>query len=171
MMKKRNVAYSCLLTLAIWQGATPLFADSSSAKAAAPAVSYPAGYRSFTHVKSLLLKANHPLANPFAGLHHVYANPKGLSGLKSGKYDDGAVLVFDLLDPQDGSDATAEGKRKLVGVMQRDSKKFAATGGWGFEGFAGDSKSERLVKDGGASCYGCHQARAQQSFVFSEWRE
>ena len=171
-MKNLKIACSCALTFAIWQGAAPLFAESNAAKSpAAATVAYPDGYRAYTHVKSLLLKPNHPLANPFAGLHHVYANPRALSGLKSGKYEDGSVLVFDLLEPQEGGDATAEGKRKLVGVMQRDSKKFAATGGWGFEGFAGNSRSERLVKDGGVSCYGCHQARTQQSFVFSEWRE
>ena len=167
-MKKLSLATPCVVV-----AAALLMAPMSKAEPApsAGAVAYPEGYRSFTHVKSLMLKPNHPLATPFAGLHHVYANSKALSGLKSGKYQDGAVLVFDLLEPKDAPDAMAEGKRKLVGVMQRDSKKFAATGGWGFEGFGGDSKSERLVKDGGASCYGCHQARVQQSYVFSEWRD
>ena len=170
-MKRAQVVAGCMLSLAL--GAAPLLAEPPQTAQAAKAgsVAYPEGYRAFTHVKSLILKGNHPLANPFEGLHHVYANAKAVSGLKSGKYEDGSVLVFDLLESQDANNATAEGKRKLVGVMQRDAKKFAATGGWGFEGFAGNSKSERLAKDGGTSCYSCHQARAQQGFVFSEWRE
>lgn len=138
---------------------------------APPPVSYPEGYRAFSHVKSLLLKPSHPLANPFAGLHHTYANDKAVRGLKSGKYEDGAIFAFDLLEYKDEESSLVEGKRKLLGVMERNAKKYAATGGWGFEGFAADSKSERLVKDGGAGCFGCHQAQQAKSFVFTEWRQ
>ena len=31
--------------------------------------------------------------------------------------------------------------------------------------------SERLVKDDGLSCHGCHTQRREQGFVFSEWRD
>jgi len=54
----------------------------------------------------------HPLANPFQGIHHVYANDKALEGLKHGDYPDGAVLVFDLLDYQEKDHALTEGKRR-----------------------------------------------------------
>lgn len=136
-----------------------------------PPVAYPEGYRAFSHVKSLLLKPNHALANPFAGLHHTYANDKAVRGLKSGKYEDGAIFAFDLLDYKDEESSLSEGKRKLLGVMERNAKKYSATGGWGFEGFSGDSKTERLVKDGGVGCFTCHQAQQAKSFVFSEWRQ
>ncbi len=65
---------------------------------AANKVPYPEGYRDWTHVKSMIIEPGHALANPFHGIHHVYANSKALTGLKGGKYSDGAVLVFDLLN-------------------------------------------------------------------------
>ena len=133
-------------------------------------VAYPEGYRDWSHVKSMLIEPGHALENPFQGIHHVYANPQAKIGLNTGNYPDGAVLVFDLLNYRDGGNAMQEGSRKLVGVMLRDKTRFATTGGWGFEGFAGDSRDQRLVSDGGASCYGCHTQVKDKAFVFSEMR-
>jgi len=52
-------------------------------------------------------------------------------------------LVFDLYEAQRENNAIVEGPHKLVGVMQKHDKKYSATGGWGFEGFRGDSR-ERM---------------------------
>ena len=134
-------------------------------------VAYPEGYRQWTHLKSMVIQKGHPLENPFAGIHHVYANPKAKQGLKSGNYKNGSVLVFDLLKAEDAGSALAEGPRKLVGVMVKDKKRFAATGVWGFEGFAGDSSTQRLVNDGGVGCYQCHTSQEKKDFVFSTYRK
>jgi len=142
----------------------------AAVSAADTAVPYPKGYRDWHHVKSMVILPGHPLADPFAGVHHIYANDKARAGLTSGQYADGAVLVFDLLEGGVKDNAIAEGARKLVGVMHRDAKRFAATGGWGFEGFAGDSREKRLVGDGGQSCFACHQAQKGQGFVYSASR-
>jgi hypothetical protein len=133
-------------------------------------VGYPEGYRGWQHVKSMVIKPGHPLENPFLGIHHVYGNDKAIQGLRDGKFQDGALLVFDLLDYTDTGDSLQEAGRKLVGVMARDAKKYAATGGWGYEGFAGDSRSERLTKDGGKSCYDCHASQQATGYVFSRLR-
>ena len=150
-----------------------LFAALTMAGAAfaADKVDYPWGYRNWAHVKSMVINADHPLANPFAGIHHVYANGKAAKGLKSGKHEDGAVLVFDLLEANAGGGAVQEGARKFIGVMQKDAKRFAATGGWGYEAFAGDSKSKRVVADGGASCHACHTQQKDKDYVFSALRK
>ncbi len=142
----------------------------AAVSAADTAVPYPKGYRDWHHVKSMVILPSHSLADPFAGVHHVYANDKARAGLRSGQYADGAVLVCDLLDGGVKDNAIAEGARKLVGVMHRDAKRFAATGGWGFEGFAGDSREKRLVGDGGQSCFACHQTQKDQGFVYSASR-
>jgi Cytochrome P460 len=134
-------------------------------------VPFPQGYRNWLHAKSMLIQPGHALENPFQGIHHVYANGKAAKGLKTGNYADGAVLVFDLLNYEEKDKTIQEGKRKLVGVMHKDSAKYASTGGWGFEGFAGDSKAERLVKDGGKSCFECHTAQKAKDYVFSELRD
>ena len=135
------------------------------------AMDYPEGYRHWSHVKTLTLHAGHPLENPFKGIHHVYANPAALKGLQSGAYADGATFVFDLLENVTADHASAEGDRVLIGVMQKDSKGHAATGGWAFQAWSGNSRSERLVNDGGQSCYACHTDAQKDDYVFSHWRE
>lgn len=133
-------------------------------------VAYPEGYRNWTHTKSMLIQPGHALADPFQGIHHIYANNKALAGLKSGSYEDGATFVFDLLNYVDKDKTITEAERKLIGVMHKDAKAHAATGGWGFEGFAGDSKIERLTKDGGKGCFDCHTSEKGKDYVFSGFR-
>jgi hypothetical protein len=148
-----------------------LFSLSTAASTQEQSVPFPEGYRNWLHAKSMLIQPGHALENPFQGIHHVYANALAEAGLKTGKYEDGAVLVFDLLNYQEKDKSIQEGERKLVGVMHKNAKKFATTGGWGFEGFSGDSKTERLVKDGGASCFACHTSEKDKDYVFSEYRK
>lgn len=134
-------------------------------------VDYPEGYRDWTHIKSMLIKPGHPLENPFQGLHHIYGNEKAMQALNGGKYPTGSVLVFDLLNYNEKDKTIQEGARKLVGVMVKNNNLFKETGGWGFEGFAGDSKSKRLVGDGGKGCYSCHTSQEKSDFVFSTMRK
>ena len=86
----------------------------------------------------------------------VYANPVAVKGLNTGTYANEAVFVFDLLNYTEKDLTIQEGDRKLIGIMHKDSNKYSSTGGWGFEGFSGDSKTKRLVNDGGQSCFACH---------------
>lgn len=135
-------------------------------------VPYPSGYREWTHVKSMVIEDGHPLSASFGGIHHLYANEKALDGYRTGKFPDGAVIAFDLLEAARADQAITEGKRKVLGVMQKDAKRFASTGGWGFEAFAGDSKSERVVRDQAqTACFGCHTAQKSKDFVFSSYRQ
>ena len=152
--------------------AAAAFVLTTAALAAAPAeVPYPANYRSWTHVKSMVIEPGHALHAAFGGIHHLYANEQALQGYRTGKFPDGAVMVFDLLEADAADHAVTEGKRKVVGVMHRDAQKFAATGGWGFEGFEGDSTSKRVVgANAGTACYGCHTAQKERGFVFSSYR-
>lgn len=139
--------------------------------AADTAVPYPAGYREWVHVKSMVIEEGHPLHGSFGGIHHLYANRQALEGYRSGRFPDGAVIVFDLLEAVSASNAITEGKRKVVGVMHKDESRYAATGGWGFEGFGGDSRTERAVGANAATaCFECHTARRAADFVFSAWR-
>ena len=134
-------------------------------------IDYPDGYRTWTHIKTMALHKGHPLENPFLGIHHVYGNAEAIAGTKSGQFDDGAVLVFDLLQYLTQDNASTEGDRVLVGVMVKDNAKYSSTGGWGFEGFKGNSHTERLVNDGGQSCFACHTSQKENDYVFTHWRE
>lgn len=136
------------------------------------AVPYPTGYRAWTHVKSMVIQPGHALYDAFGGIHHLYANPKAEAGYKSGKFADGAVIVFDLLEAKAADNAVQEGGRKVVGVMLKDAAKYKATGGWGYEGFKGDSTTERAVGNNAATaCYQCHTAQKDKDFVFSAYRK
>ena len=144
---------------------------SASTHANENSIPYPEGYRNWYHVKSMIIQQGHPLAEDNLGIHHIYANTEALKGYKTGEYPDGAVLVFDLLEDIEKDKTIQEGSRKLIAVMYKDSKFFTKTGGWGYEGFAGDSKTERLVKDKGVSCHSCHLSKQSEGYVFSTLRK
>ncbi|MCX7929469.1 MAG: cytochrome P460 family protein [Chlorobi bacterium] len=135
-------------------------------------VPYQDTFRSWTHVKTLVIRPGHPLYDGFGGIHHVYANNKALGVLKagSGKFPDGSVLVFDLFEASDKDNAIGEGKRKVTAVMVKNSKYYTETGGWGFEAFEGGDRTKRVVKDPVKDCYTCHTGQAHRDYVFSQWR-
>lgn len=135
-------------------------------------VPYPDGYRQWTHVKSMTINQGHALYGAFGGIHHIYANRKAEQGYKAGKFANGSVIVFDLLEANVADNTVQEGARKVVGVMHKDARKYKDTGGWGFEGFKGDSKTDRAVGANAASaCYQCHTAQKDKDFVFSSFRK
>ena len=149
-----------------------LAACTMPALAADPAVPYPDGYRNWHHVKSMVIEKGHPLFESFGGIHHLYANQKALEGYKSGKFPDGSVIVFDLLDAPQADNAINEGARKVVGVMHKDAKKYVATGGWGYEGFGGGDKSNRVVgANASTACHACHISQKERGYVFSSLRD
>lgn len=135
-------------------------------------VPYPNGYRDWFHVKTMVINPGHPLYDAFGGMHHLYANKPALKGYASGKFPDGAVIVFDLVEAKSADNAVTEGPRKVVGVMHKDATKYAATGGWGFEGFKGDSRTDRAVGANAAkACFECHAGQKARDYVFSSTRK
>ena len=149
---------------------TPGLADQPATKPAAQVV-YPKDYRDWRHVKSMVIQPGHALYASFGGIHHLYANPAALRGYAIGRFPDGAVIAFDLLEANAADNAVQEGARKVLGVMQKDSRRFAATGGWGFEGFAGGDPTKRVVGDQAATaCFGCHTSQKDADYVFSKAR-
>ncbi len=136
------------------------------------AVDYPTGYRDWTHVKSMVIQEGHGLYEAFGGIHHLYANPQAMQGYQAGEFPDGAVIVFDLLEADQGEHAITEGARKVLGVMVKDSTRFEATGGWGFEGFAAGDPAQPVVgENADTACYQCHTSQQDRDYVFSRWRE
>ena len=154
-----------LTTLAVIVGASCARAISNN-----DGVDYPSGFRSWQHVKTMVIQPGHPLEDPFGGIHHVYANSKAMSALTSSQYEDGAVFVFDLLDYDAKNKTIVETNRKRLDVMQYNSERFSETGGWGFDTFVGDSKTERLEQDVVVACFGCHTGAKAANYVFSQYR-
>jgi hypothetical protein len=134
-------------------------------------VPYPEGFRSWTHVKSALIEKGSPAFSHWGGFHHIYGNAKAVEGYKTGKFPDGSVLVFDVIEAVSKDSVVSEGNRRLIDVMVRDTDRFKSTGGWGYEEFAGDSKTERKI---GAlavtACYSCHAYQKDNDNVYSKLR-
>lgn len=161
------------MSFRMFSAAAVVLALASSAHGADPSVAYPKGYREWAHVKSMsIVSDRHPLFGMFAGTHHVYVNRAGLAASRAGgKYPEGSVLVFDLLRAEESGGAYTEGDRKLVALMQKDTARFKATGGWGFQAYKGGNPAAPVVTDAAGQCFGCHQAQGGQDFVFSRFRD
>jgi len=143
---------------------------SFSTAAADSEVPYPEGFRSWTHVKTALIQKGNPGFAHWGGFHHIYGNAIAIEGYKSGKFNNGAVLVFDVLEANSKDSLVSEGKRRLVDVMVRDTGRFKATGGWGYDEFVGDSKTERDQSIPAVACYNCHARQKVNDNVFSHLR-
>src|SRR5262245_39931727 len=142
------------------------------ALAGPPGVEYPTGFRKWAHVKSMAIVSDkHPLFGLLGGIHHVYANPQALTAfVKGGTFPDGSVIVLDLEDAKEEGGAYSEGYAKLVAGMVKDRARFKETGGWGFEAFKDDSRTERTVTDPATQCFACHRSQQKNDFVFSGYR-
>ena len=142
-------------------------------------VPYPEGYRHWTFLHSSLIGPTlagfwkRPCEKPCtAGIFHFYANEKAATGLRTGNYADGAIIAEELLEMQGSpSGGGKEGQRRLVGVMVKDTNRYASTGGWGFGTFDGDGKEDQLDPPARTACFTCHIPRKDHGYVFTEYRE
>lgn len=153
-------------------GAAATASSQSGAPALDPLVPYPEGFRAWRHVKSAYVGPG-PGHDRFGGLHHIYANEKALAGLSEGRFADGAVIVFDLLEMETKANNLLEGQRRYIDVMHKDSARFASTGGWGYAEFKGSSRTERTIGPHNAAkeCHECHLKQAARDYVFSNYRD
>lgn len=138
-----------------------------------PAVPYPKGWREWTHVKSNLIGPKSKLYPTIGGYQHIYANTKGMEGYRTGRFPEGSILIYDFLEGRETeSGSTVEGPRRFTSVMVKDTKRYAATGGWGYEEFRGDSETDRMIAaDAPTKCYACHTQQKENDFVFSKYRK
>ena len=142
-----------------------------TAKSQSPAgIPYPAGYREWVHIKTMLVGPQSEFFQTAGGIHHIYANTKALEGYATGKFPDGAILIFDLLDTKEKDGIIGEAGRQRIDVMLKDSSKFAKSGGWAFERFSGDSQTDRpLTEEHRTQCFTCHEQAQGHDFVFSSF--
>jgi hypothetical protein len=142
----------------------------AAADAPAPSPDFPDSYRDWRHVSTGLIGPHAPAYAVNGGFHHIYANPAALRGYREGRFPDGAVLAYDLIEAVDrGGDVTAQGERRHVDVMVKDSRRFAATDGWGYAEFAAGERTPRpgIAAAQNATCHACHRRAAARDFVFS----
>lgn len=120
-------------------------------------VAIPGGYRSWEMI------APAEEADPLDELRVVLGNPIATRAYKNGAlpFPDGSILVklaWKRTPSAEFEPATIPGAATTVQVMVKDSKKYAATGGWGFGRFiAGRPVDEAQHR----TCFTCHEARVK----------
>lgn len=136
------------------------------------APSFPKDFRKWAHVKSVLVGPRSAAFATEGGIHHIYANEKALQGYQSGKFPDGSVIVYDLLETKEVGGNTIEGQTRRVDVMVKQSEQYASSGGWEFMSFSGNDQSNgKLTSARQATCTGCHAHKKDHDSVFSEFRK
>ncbi|MGZ7060722.1 MAG: cytochrome P460 family protein [Candidatus Angelobacter sp.] len=132
---------------------------------------FPKEFRKWAHVKSVLVGPQSVAFATEGGIHHIYANEKALEGYTTGKFPDGSVIVYDLLETKETAGNTIEGPTRRVDVMVKQSDLHRTTGGWGFMSFSGgDPTNGNLTAERQVACAACHASRKDHDFVFSEFR-
>ena len=158
-MKKISV-FSIIVTIS-------LFIATFSIAEMKKGVSLPKDWRSFMHVKSMVIPDK---SHGLYGFHHIYVNKKGLETLKKeGMYPKGTMFVgvfYDVVTEKDGS--INQGKKLFYVYMKKDVKE-KETGGWKYAAFDADGKY--LQKDVKKECYECHIAVKDSDYVFSKFIE
>jgi hypothetical protein len=136
-------------------------------------IANPEGFRSWTHVKTAINDPQHAQYGRYRGIYHIYANPLAMQGYRTGKFPDGAVIVFDLRDVVTTGYHSVTGERRFIDVMEKDAGAFPTTGGWGYEEFAAGTGKKLSESDPGmaARCHGCHVTQAARDFVYSGFSE
>jgi hypothetical protein len=151
-------------------GAAVLVAIAPFAARSADDIKFPAGYRSWFHVNTLIIDKASPLFEGIGGMHNVYVNSTGQAALKKGApYPDKSVFVSDVHEFTVSDGSYVEGPRKGLGVMVKDQKKYASTGGWGFQLWAGGDPQKAIVTDPVKQCFECHQPKKDQDYVYSTY--
>ena len=133
-------------------------------------VAYPEGFRAWTHVKTSAIGPAHKDFATQGGFQHIYANAEAMTGYRTRVFPEHSVVVFEWLEMTEHQGAFAEGPRRQVDVMVRDSLRFAATGGWGFQRFVKDSR-ELAPSPSPQQCFACHDRLRKDGLVLSVYRE
>jgi Cytochrome P460 len=141
-------------------------------------VTIPAGYRDWH-----LISVGHLAGGNLKQLRAQLGNDIAIKAFREGKlpFPDGAIIaalhwnevssdsnnkVLASGFPGAGLQSSFAGSAENVQFMVKDSKKYAATGGWGFADFKnGKPGDEALHK----TCFPCHAPAEDHDFVFARY--
>ena len=141
-------------------------------------ITIPAGYREWR-----LISVNHLAGDKLKQVRAQLGNDIAIKAFREGKlpFPDGAIIaalhwneasseennkVLAIGFPGAGLQSSVAGSATNVQFMVKDSKKYAATGGWGFADFKdGKPGDEALHK----TCFPCHQPAKAQDYVFTHY--
>jgi hypothetical protein len=130
----------------------------------------PVGYRNWFHVNTMVVDKTSPVFNVLGGMHNVHVNTVGEAALKKGgPYPNGTVFMTDLHDFAVDDGSYVEGPLKGLAIMMKDSKKYASTGGWGFQFWEAGDANKPGVTNAAKQCFECHQPKKDQDYIYSTY--
>ena len=139
-------------------------------------VTIPSGYRDWK-----VIAVNQLKTDKIDQLRAQLGNDIAIKAFKEGKlpFPDGAVIAalhWNRVPSEDnnkvlagsfpGAQSFVVGSPVNVQFMVKDSKKYAATGGWGFADFKDGKPGDEALHQ---TCFACHQPAKDRDFVFSHY--
>lgn len=141
-------------------------------------IKIPSGYRDWR-----LISVNHLAGGNLKQMRAQLGNDIAIKAFREGKvpFPDGTIIaalhwteassdennkVLAIGFPGAGLQSSVAGSPVNVQFMVKDSKKYAATGGWGFADFKdGKPGNEALHK----TCFPCHEPAKDRDYVFTRY--
>jgi Cytochrome P460 len=151
-------------------------ADSTSNASPIYGVTIPAGYRDWK-----MIAVDQLMTVKVDQLRAQLGNEIAIKAFKEGKvpFPDGAIIAAlhwnrlpsednneVLAGPFPGAQSFVVGSAVNVQFMVKDSKKYAATGGWGFADFKDGKPGDEALHQ---TCWPCHQPAKDRDFVFTHY--
>jgi len=126
----------------------------------------PEGYRQW----QLIAPAQE--AEPLSELRAVLGNSVAMKAYREGTlpFPDGTILAklaWKHIQSPDFEPASIPGAATTLQIMVKDSRRFAATGGWGFGRFINGKPADQAQHQ---TCFACHEARVKErDYVFTHF--
>jgi hypothetical protein len=140
-------------------------------------VKIPTGYRDF---KLIAVNQLH-IPGKSDQLRAQLGNDIAIMAMKTGKlpYPDGSIIIAlhwirvpsednnqVLSGPFPGDQSFVAGSRLNMQVMVKDSKKYPASGGWGFADFTNGKPGDKALHE---TCFTCHLPAKDRDYVFAHY--
>jgi hypothetical protein len=176
MSRRTAFLMIALATLAAVTFFTAVTSRQATAQEAAPVFvkKIPAGYRDWK-----VVSVAHE-AGELNDIRAVLGNDIAIKAYRDGKlpFPEGAIvgrIAWSYVPSEENNKTFGRDQSFVAGsptnaylqFMVKDSKKYAATGGWGYSSFDQNGKptDEAAMK----SCFPCHQAIKDRDFIFSKY--
>ncbi|CAN5768570.1 cytochrome P460 family protein [soil metagenome] len=171
----RRLVFALLGTIAlagVLSYRTPASGQADTASAPIYGVTLPPGYREWR-----LISVAHE-AGKLNDLRAILGNDIAIKAFRDGTspFPDGTIiarLAWDYAPLAESSAAFGSPQSFVTGApkngvqfMVKDSKRYAATGGWGFAQFDDGKPADVAMHE---ACFACHQVAKARDFVFSRY--
>ena len=168
-----------LVAVATLVGVVALTANTSrhaTAQEAAPifVTEVPAGYRDWK-----VVSVAHE-AGDLNDIRAILGNDVAINAYRAGKlpFPEGAIvgrIAWSYVPSEENNKAFGRAQSFVAGAptefylqfMVKDSRKYAATGGWGYSSFDKDGKPS--PESGMKTCFPCHEAVKDRDFIFTRY--